>query len=328
MYLHEEGYVEDLCYDYDHVESVLDKIRKNFDKNFDKFIETEAGLVPSADEFGELIENLHVSSLLQSAKKSNYTAKYKSIIKEAIDDFEKDRKSYIDIFDEELLEEYEDAPANFKAKVLRDYCPIIRKVMRSKTKEMGKYRHDFSIANPNELLEVIKRLCAFGTEYSNSFDSWEEYEQISDYEELGMGCMDTEEYTVYKVIGGGIKSHIMYKVHPEFFANRSRGAIWALWYLTEKAAMDCSMDSEFIMINCEKNITQQNYFYPYELFSYYAFRIYKLLKAKAEGLDVYIDPEYRYVIVDKFLQFVADEHEEEINFFQTAANEGGGVDYA
>jgi hypothetical protein len=81
------------------------------------------------------------------------------------------------------------------------------------------------------------------------------------------------------------------------------------------------MDSEFLMIDVKESTTQQNYFYPYELFAFYAHQIFQLLKAEAEDLDVYLDPEYRYVIVDSFLSFVADSHESEINLLTSQIRE-------
>lgn len=83
------------------------------------------------------------------------------------------------------------------------------------------------------------------------------------------------------------------------------------------------MDSEFLMIDVGKSITQQNYFYPYELFAFYAFEIYKMLRDKATELNTYIDPEYRYVIVDEFLSFVADKHDSEISFLKAQIRDGG-----
>ena len=116
---------------------------------------------------------------------------------------------------------------------------------------------------------------------------------------------------------------MLYKVHPSLFPNRSRSAIWALWYLTDKESFGCKTDSEFLMIDLDKNIVQQNYFYPYQLFAFYAFEIYKLLRGKAKELNVDIDPDYRYVIVDAFLEYIAMEHDEEIAFLKSQIRDGG-----
>lgn len=90
-------------------------------------------------------------------------------------------------------------------------------------------------------------------------------------------------------------------------------ALWALWYLSDKKVIGCKKDSEFLMIDTKANTTQQNYFYPYELFTFYAHQVYQLLKIEAEKLDVYFDPEFRYMLVDSFLSFVANSHKDEID---------------
>ncbi len=48
-----------------------------------------------------------------------------------------------------------------------------------------------------------------------------------------------------------------------------------------------------------------------------------MLRDKADKMGANIDMEYRYVIVDKFLDFVADEHEEEISFLKAQIRDGG-----
>ena len=75
------------------------------------------------------------------------------------------------------------------------------------------------------------------------------------------------------------------------------------------------------MIDTEKNTTQQNYFYPYSIFAYYAFLIYKMLKTKAQILNVYYDESYRYVLVDAFLDFIAKEHDSEISMLKNLSGE-------
>ena len=48
-----------------------------------------------------------------------------------------------------------------------------------------------------------------------------------------------------------------------------------------------------------------------------------MLRDKATELGAYIDPEYRYVIVDAFLSFVADKHDDEIAFLKAQIKDGG-----
>ena len=316
--------VEPKCYEYDHIEKVVSKIKETFPDYFERFLETEGGVGITSKDFAQLQAHFGVKPSKDSSKKDN-SEKYKRIIAECYDEFEKDRKAYLDIFDLESLEEYEVDAYTFKSDVLKTKCPIIRKTLNSKNaKELDKYRFEFSVADADYLLQVVTSLCETAQDYVENIYDPKGYEAITDYKELQMEPFDSEECTAYGVIGGGIKTIMLHKYNPEVFSSRSRNALWALWYLTDKETFELRMDSEFLMIDLKKTITQQNYFYPYELFHYYAFVIYKLLNEKAKELDVALDPEYRYVIVDRFFDFVADEHASAISEFlsQIKDNEG------
>lgn len=314
--------VEDICFEQRHIDEVLARIKVNFDSVFKEYIETHAGKDVSDIDFSKLQKKFGVKAEKKSPAK-NLSANYKEIIREAIDDFEHDRDAYKKIMNLEVLEDYDEDASTFKSKVLRNECPIIRKtIANTKAKELDKYRASFNHADPEWLLQIVTRLCEFGESYYEKYDQTK-YENIAKYEELQLQLLDTEDYTAFGVIGGGIKTHILYKIYPGLFPNRSRNAIWAFWYLTDKKAFGCKTDSEFLMIDIKKTITQQNYFYPYELFAYYAFEIYKMLRDKAEDLSAYIDTDYRYVLVDSFLDFVAMKHDNEISFLKSQIKDGG-----
>lgn len=323
MYAHqEERSVEEVCYKINHIDKVIESINNTFKKYFDKFIMLEAGRIASEEEIKRLAERFGVENVKEK-KKIDISQKFKNLLAESIEDFEKDRKKYEAIFDEESLEEYEDDPQYFKSTVLKNECPIIHSTLHNKrAKELDKYRYEFSIAKSQELLSVVSNLYNFADQYINNYYDENLYDNIVKYEDLRISLLDTDDYTVYGVIGGGIKSHMLYKVYPATFPNRSRDAIWAFWYLTDKKKFDCKQDSEFLMIDIDKSITQQNYFYPYELFVFYAHHIFKLINQEARENGVYIDLNYRYVIVDAFLSFVANEHKEEIDFLRQQIREG------
>ena len=323
MYRHqEERSVEAVCYEQKHIEKVLDIIKTKFPEYFNDFIMLEAGYGVSEQDVQKIAEKLGVQKVT-SKKNVDITKKFKNIIIEASENFEKDREKYIAIFDQEALEEYEDDPQYFKSTVLKKECPIIHHTLFSTAKELDKYKRDFNISDSNELLTVVSNLFNFAEDYYDNFYKEKAYDKIDCHEGLEISDLDTDDYTVYGVIGGGIKSHMLYKVYPAVFPNRSRDAIWALWYLTDKKTFDCKQDSEFLMIDVDKCITQQNYFYPYELFTFYAHQIYQMLKQKSDENNVYLDSENRYIIVDAFLTFVAAQHEDEISFLKQQIKDGG-----
>ncbi len=328
VYVQRDIWIEDICYEHAHIQQVLQEIAKNFDGYFAEFIDSTGGTGISYAKFAALQKSMGLDErITQNGRKSTKVEKYRKIVANAIDEFEKDRQSYIDLLDEENLEEDGDDVAAFKAKTLRHECPIIRLTLYSPVKELDKYKKTFNLSDPQQLYDVVKNLRDFAYEYAENIYDSNAYDGISSYEELNMSRMDSDECTVYGVIGGGIRSHLVYKLYPGLFPNRSRAAIWALWYLSGKNTFSCNMDSEFLMIDIDKATTQQNYNYPYELFSYYAHELYKMLKAKATELETDIPDEYRYVVVDSFLSFVAGQHEDEITLFKSQIRDGG-FDYA
>ena len=276
--------IESVCYKPEHIANVLAAIRENFNGYFERFIEKRG----------------------------------RNFIDKAIADFEKDRVDYENFFNVEALEEYEDSPAIFKSQVLKNKCPIIRKTLASrKVKDLDKYRANFKAADANLLLKIVTNLCKFANEYRANYNP-AIYSNTKSYADLKFEKLDTEDYTAYGVIGGGIKSHLLYKTCPEIFPNRSRDSIWALRYLSGCKDFGCTEDSEFLMIDTKNTVTYQNYFYPYALFSYYAFEIYKMLSEK-----IALNPNYRYVAVDTFLEYVASEHAQEISIMQNQLTDGG-----
>ena len=307
---HDDRDVELCCFEPEHIQKVIEAIQQNFENWFNKFLDTEGKRKLSKEEFKKMQEKFGIHNPSWNAT-TDKTSALKRIILLATEDFESDRENYINLLDIETLEEYEDDVDTFKNKALRNECPIIRKTLQNRrAKSLDKYRHAFNTSDATELLTVVTNLSAFCSEYDTDIYNTD---QTASIESLQLDVLDTGDYTVYGIIGGGIKSHMLFKVNPAYFSNRSQMALWAMWFLTDKKTFGCKTDSEFLMIDTKKCITQQNYFYPYKLFSYYAYIISILLNKKAIELNAYINPDYRYVIVDAFLDFIADSHIDDIS---------------
>ena len=271
-------------------------------------------------------EEAHIAEVLSAIQK-NFPKYFKSfvddkparnfgkIIGEAIEDFEKDRARYQEILELEALEEHEDDPNYFKSEILKNKCPVIRKTLRTNDKDFEKYKLKFHCADANELLEKVTTICRFG------YDCHQDPKKLSK-----INFLDTEDCSVYGVIGGGIKTLFLYKLYPALFPSRSQEALWALYFLSGQGSFDCDYESEFLMIDdAKKFVTHQNYFYPCELFYRYACEIYKLLECEAAKINLSLNKNYRYVAVDAFLSSVAEVHKSEIDFYKNQILDGGSA---
>ena len=319
--------IEEICTEQKHINEVLAEIRRNIPAYLEQYINTEGGDSPTDTDLNRLKEAFNATEKARP-KKKNIGLILQRLLDSAIDDFEKDRKYYEDILDLQALKEYKEDVNSFKNTVLHNQVPIIRHTLQNKSaKELDKYRKAFNIAQPGDLFKVVHSIVKLATKWKTKRYDSKLFEKVSSYEELDYIEMDAEENSAFGVIGGGIKSHFIYKMYPFMYPNRSRDAIWALWYLTNKKIFGCKEDSEFLMIDTEKVITQQNYFYPYALFAFYAQQIYLILKDVYVKNNVKIPIDYRFVVVDSFLSFVARQHQEEIDLLKRQAQEGYHYEY-
>lgn len=294
--------LNDKAYEKDHISQVLHKLESNFNHYFSAFKSQEDDTLPLLN--GESIREKPKQNRFPGSELSN-------IFDATIDEFKEEQGDYQSFFDLETLEEYEEDPNAFK-KDLTKCCPIIRRCINSPAKEMKRYKNAFRLKTGRELLTITKNIILFGKEYMNGFDT-KLHETAESVEHLRISKLLEDDYISYEVIGGGIKSNFLHSLYPDAFANRSQNAIWALWYLSGKDDFGFKDGSEFLMLDIDNAITQQNYHYPYDLFSFYALKIYLMLKDACKKEGYILLNENRYIYLDAFLDHIAKLNVEEIN---------------
>lgn len=312
--------IEDICFEQDHINNVWSEMKQMVQSYFQQYIDTEGGNAiqnSDAEKLAIKFGTIHKPK----AKKKDTKKILERLLNESIIDFEKDRDSYQEILDLESLDEYKHDVNSFKNTILKNQIPIIRRTLQNKqAKELDKFRAAFNAAQSGHLFEVTNNIISLVNEWRNDWYDTEDFEKINSPDELDYHNLDEEGYTAYGVIGGGIKSHFIYKLFPEMFPNRNREAVWALYYLSSKKKFGCKEDSQFLMINAKEGTTQQNYFYPYGLFAFYALDIFNILKLLYAKEGVLIPIEYRFVAVDSFLSFVSRCHQGEIDILKQNSN--------
>lgn len=308
--------IEELCYEQEHIDKVWEEIKQSISIYFQKYIDTEGGHSIDESEVEKLAEKFG-SSTKPKSKNKDPKKILERLLKEAVADFEKERQVYQDILNLEALDEYKHDVNSFKNTVLKNQIPIIRKTLQNKqAKELDKFRVAFNNAQPGHLFEVTSNIIKLANEWKNEWYDGKEFEQISTCDDLNYFDLDDENYTAFGVIGGGIKSTFIFKLFPEMFPSRSREAVWALYYLSNKKRLGCKEDSQFLMINADEGTTQQNYFYPYGLFAFYTLRVFNKLKELFALQGISLPIEYRFAVVDDFLSFVSRSHQDEINLLK------------
>jgi hypothetical protein len=271
-------------YDEKHIAEVLTEIRLTFPKYFLSFCQ-----LPLARRF-----------------------------QDAIKDYEAEQRKYLEYLDLEALDEFEGNPSSFKSQT-RSKCPIILRCLNSKEEYMKAYQRAFSEVKGRDLLNAARKIAEFGRAYIEDFDH-ERHESSRSFGELGLQALNEPEYGCFGVIGYGIQSTFLYAQYPHAFAHRSQNAVWSLYFLTSRKDFGLKDDSEFMMVQPEYNTCEQNYFYPADLFGFYALQLYLMLKAAFSGTGLNLENSYRYVYLSSFCDHVAEQHRDDIAVFKWSAD--------
>jgi hypothetical protein len=190
----------------------------------------------------------------------------------------------------------------------------------SRDEVMKDYQKSFNLVSGRELLDTVRNIAEFGKHYVADFDD-EAHIQAETYTDLGLEPLNEREYQCYGVVGYGVQSSMLYGLYSRNFAHRSQNAVWALYFLSQHKDFGLEDGSEFLMVHPDYGTCEQNYFYPAELFGFYALKVYLRLKSACEDRNVRFDEAYRYCYLSAFLDHVADTHREDINMFRISSED-------
>jgi hypothetical protein len=126
---------------------------------------------------------------------------------------------------------------------------------------------------------------------------------VSDFSDR---LLDEESYTAYGVIGGGIRFILrLFQIEDK--------TQFGLFFLVNRQDYGFASGSEFLMIEPDGTGTHQNYYYPYDLFSFYALQLMKKLEEESKDQGYNLLDQYRYVYLNTFLDHITAIHREDIN---------------
>lgn len=294
-----------------HVEEVWTAIAKSFNRYFDRFVEQQLLTKSSA---AAAIAALSSKYKVKESK-IDPTPAVRTIFQRAIDEYQKEADIYRSFFNEESLQEYAELDAKEFKRALRDRrnCPIINNCINSAREQMREWQLKFGSRDPRELRTVFRELYLAAEEYVSEGKP-DKYEAVGNWSELGLERFDEDETLRSEgIIGTGIKSAVLYHLHPDIFPSGWRIGLYAFYFMSgsDQAFGLPSATNEFIMINDLKpekriNDMDHNYWYPYSLYAFYQFRLHWLLRDACSKLKVNLVPQFRFVYNEAFLKHVIE----------------------
>jgi hypothetical protein len=276
--------LEKAVYEPEHIQKVLSEIGSNFPRYFQTFAEQSP-----------------------ETRLADYIKRY-----------DKERKAYREYVHHDALDEFEDDPGAFKGHTHRQ-CTIIRNCLWSRDEVMKSYKESFARVTGRQLLSTVRNIAQFGVQYFADFDD-QAHEAAATYSDLGLEPLNEPQYQCGGVIGYGIQSSLLYGVRARCFAHRSQNAVWSLYFLSGSESFDLQDGSEFMMIRPKQGTCEQNFFYPSELFGFYALRVFLILKSACQDLGITFDRDYRYTYLSAFCDHVAETHRADIDTFRWSSD--------
>jgi hypothetical protein len=236
----------------------------------------------------------------------------------SVAEYEKEAQVYRQIFSAESLEEFRDDPNAFKQALSRD-VPVIARTLRQRRIELKDWQRHFRMARANDLLEVFSNVLDFIKEWSDRHPA-NAYRELDEPAAFDLDPLDDEDtMKIENVVGMGIKSIVIHHLDPERLPPRGRYGLYGFYFLSGREPFGLpSQSSEFLMVNDihpasdGSIIMDQNYWYPYGLFSLYALRTYKWLDQQASIAGFTLDRSVRYVYVERFFEAVCAQHADDL----------------
>jgi hypothetical protein len=296
----------------EHIQRVWEVVESKLPSYWDKFLARHAD--PSAVEqlaakFGDT--NPHPKGTAQAVA---------SAFKASIEEYNKESEAYRRFFDLDALDEFKDDPNSFKHALSKD-VPVIARTLQNRRPELREWQQFFRAARSRDLLQVFTNVVTFVEEEWSPHHPPSVYADYDAPDTFGLDPLeDDETMIVPKVIAMGIKSIVVYYLDPERLPARGRNGLYGMYFLSGGDSFGLpSRSSEFLMINDMRTasngsmIMDQNYWYPYGLFSVYSLRLYRWIEAAAAAAGYVVDPKLRFVFTDAFLGSVCDQHTEDLS---------------
>lgn len=300
----------DLAKEPEHVAEVWSAISTALPQYWTRFVNAERGAEPAAQ--------LAAKFKTSGSKRKSDREVLAPVFERALSAYEKEAQKYRVFFDVEAMEEYQDDPNSFKQGLMRD-VPVIANTLRQRRKELAEWQKHFKIAKGRDLLEIFANVLDFTGEWIEQHPP-ASYRDIDDPSSFGLDALDDDEtMSMQNVVGMGIKSIVLYHLHPDRLPARGRDGLYGLYFLSGRGDFGLpSGSSEFLMVN-DLNpasdgslIMDQNYWYPYGLYSLYALRVFRWMEQRLAEVGMVLDQAMRYVYVDRFFEAVCDSHEADL----------------
>ncbi len=181
--------------------------------------------------------------------------------------------------------------------------------MKTPDPDLARYKKDFSDAMSDEILETITKVLEASEDYVTKTACHIDYVSMETVQELDMDYLDSEAMFMNKIIGYGIRSELLHRYYPAYFAIMTQKSLWALYFIGDAA-------DEFTTIEQKtrkgKMRVSHNWQYPYDRFTFIINVLTKKLEKLFSAYECKLDKKLWFGYTNMFLSEINYYHREEI----------------
>ncbi|WP_219835355.1 hypothetical protein [Paenibacillus sp. R14(2021)] len=261
----------------------------------------------------------YLDKIVQGSPSLKPEASMSLYIQKLVNEHARNRDKYVEIFEPDVMVEYQEDVDGFKGSVLSRQCVVIQRTLNSSSEALKDWKIAYKLAAPQKLYDTFYNLIFYAEEYNDKM-SEEVLQGVDSIEATEFSQLAEDACYLPGVVGTGILSTVLNTLHPRLFPGQFKMGMFSLFILSGKKPIAMkSGSSEFLMVKDDirsktGTIEQEhNYYYPYQTFGLYSLRIYcSLEKEISDRFHAKFPDDFRYVLTNDFYDFICEVNKQTI----------------
>ena len=227
------------------------------------------------------------------------------------------RDSCFEFFNANYLAVLADDLDAFKYEVFAKELWTVRSALTDfSNPELDTYRTNFENATSSEIYDHVLTILEATKNYVNIIFPKINLKIINYIKDLGLDFLNNEEMIMTGIIGLGVRSELLHRLHPGIFPIMTRRSLWGMFFLTN--------ESEFVVDeNREgRSRTSHRWTYEYDRFCFYNNFLMNIMEEYLLKHKIKIKPELRYGYINLLLVEFGKKHKDEISKLYAWKNTG------
>lgn len=229
-------------------------------------------------------------------------------IKEKVEDWGRQIINYCQPLQEEFKHFDELGADELHNDILRENLWTVGSALDSHDNDLWWFKDSYQKMESFKIKDAVKNIIEAAERYRDKLPTAVTKNNITKPEALGFELLSPDKTLLPGAIGKGIRSEILHKLMPQYFALMTRRSIWALFFLSDEAqefVVDQTVDN--------KSKTVHNWDYLYERFTYFNHIVFELIQESLGKQKIKLLPELKYGYTNLFFVDIFKSHRHDID---------------